>query len=37
MKTKETLRTFRYLSDAERSEIEILHNKGYSTRKIATL
>ena len=35
MKTKETLKTFRYLSDAERSEIEILHNKGYSTRKIA--
>ena len=26
---------FKYLSDAERSEIEILTNKGYSTRKIA--
>lgn len=26
---------FKYLSDSERSEIEILHTKGYSTRKIA--
>ena len=25
---------YKYLSDAERSEIEILNNKGYSTRKI---
>ena len=38
MKTKKTTKTkptrFRYLSCSERSEIEILHNKGYSTRKI---
>lgn len=31
MKTKK----FKYLSSAERSEIEILHNKGYSIRNIA--
>jgi IS30 family transposase len=28
---------FKYLSASERSEIEILHRKGYSTRKIATV
>jgi transposase, IS30 family len=27
--------TFQYLSSAERSEIEILHTKGYSVRAIA--
>jgi len=35
MNNKEKLRKFRYLSDTERSEIEILNIKGYSTRKIA--
>ena len=33
--TKEKSKKFSYLSDPERSEIEILHHKGYSTRKIA--
>jgi len=39
MKTKKNIkkqsRKFSYLSDTERSEIEILHRKGYSTRNIA--
>ena len=34
-KTLKKEKKFKYLSDAERSEIEILTNKGYSTRKIA--
>jgi IS30 family transposase len=31
------MKTYRYLSDSERSEIEILHRKGYSMRKIAVV
>lgn len=36
-KTKAKTKKFTYLSDAERSEIEILHNRGYSTRKIGVV
>ena len=35
--TKPKTRKFKYLSNSERSEIEILNSKGYSTRKIATV